>query len=316
MKNVKSFVISVITTLLTLALIFTVLHFMNLTDFDVKSKIDHAEKSVVTVLSGFDSGKGILTDDYVMGSGFAYDKTKIVTNAHNIKSDNINILTYNNEIIPANVIAKDNVNDIAILKIDIELPYFEFGNIKKCNKGDSVYNISTPLSVYLKNSYSQGMITNVDVSGLSNQKLLQTDIAVSPGCSGSPLFNDKFQVIGMLSFKSTEFGSDRLGFAIPCDLLIERIKKLEGGGESFDLKISFQSDIYQKYGFPNNGITIENIAEDSKAYSKLYKNDVIIEINGDKIENITMYYETIRKYENEKMIFKIIRDGKQINIEI
>lgn len=70
------------------------------------------------------------------------------------------------------------------------------------------------------------------INGLTNQYLLMTDLPLSPGCSGSPIVDDNNRVVGMNAFKSTDFGTEALSFAIYSDKLLRVL-------EDFDNRLSF-----------------------------------------------------------------------------
>ena len=177
---------------------------------------------------------------------------------------------------------------------------------------------AAPISAYLRGTYSEGMITNTDVVGFDIQRLLQTNIELSPGCSGSPLLDGKNRVVGMITFKSTEFGAEGLGFAIPSNQLTEIIDMLNQGKSMPDLKLTFEKDIYQKYGLPGaGGLAIQNIGENSIAENKLKVGDIITDINGQSIRNTADFNEALRKAAAaQELSITVIRDQKTQIIEM
>jgi S1-C subfamily serine protease len=53
---------------------------------------------------------------------------------------------------------------------------------------------------------------------------LQTDLAVNPGNSGGPLINEHGEVIGIVQSKLVGKGIEGLGFAVPMQVVMERLK--------------------------------------------------------------------------------------------
>ncbi|MCI8590107.1 MAG: serine protease [Clostridiales bacterium] len=283
-----------------------------------KRNHDTVSGSVVTIVTGIDLEKEILTSDVVIGTGFCYQPHKIITNYHNIQknSDAIYLITNEQQAITAKLIAKDEISDIALLEIETELPALSFADSAQCQKGQTVFSIATPISVYLQGTYAEGFITNLDIVGFGTQRLLQTNIDLSPGCSGGPLLNEHNQVIGMTTFKSTEFGAEGLGFAVPSNRLQEVIDRLEQGIETPNLQITFQNDIYQKYGVPGaKGLRIQEISEESPVFEQLQEGDLLIKINNQSITNLVEYHEALQKV-SETFAITIVRDAEIIDISI
>lgn len=317
MKNLNTkFIIICVGILIAIILPF-VMPIIKHTSYE--NKLSETRSSVVTIVSGLDTESGLLTTDVVVGSGFCYsDDGKILTNYHNITSDNITIITSDNQMSSATLIAKNETYDIAIIKANnVNLKAIKFGNSDDCKIGESVFSISTPISTYLKNTYSEGFITNLNISGFSKQYLLQTNIDLSPGCSGAPLFDKNFCVVGMTSFKSTEFGAEGLGFAIPSKQLEKSIYNLENNIDPIDLLIEFNNDLYQKYGIPRKGgITINKIDENSIAKDNLIVGDEVNKVNGQTISNIVEFYEQVNATANGELTLTIKRDGQEMDIHI
>ena len=283
-------------------------------------QFEKAKKSVVTIITGIDMEKEILTSDVTIGTGFCYKQGKIVTNYHNVQKDDaaIHVITYNNKTIPARIIAKDETCDIAILEIDAEIPALSFADTDQCKIGQPVSSISTPISAYLRGTFSEGLITNLNIVGFGTQRLLQTNIDLSPGCSGGPLFDSKYRVLGMTTFKSTEFGAEGLGFAIPGNQLQEAIDRLERGSTVMDLGLTFQKDIYQKYGLPGaEGLLIQEIGEESPAKDLLLAGDLLIKINDQPVKSIVEYYERLQQTAGSQSLkVTVIRNEAEQTIEL
>ena len=258
--------------------------------------ISNVKNSVVTVVSGIDINRNILTSDVIIGTGFCYDENKIITNYHNVISGQIHIITDKEQIFEANLEYFDDINDIAILNVEnLNLVPLKFGDSSKCQITDRVFSISTPISAYLKGSYSEGMITNTNVEGFSYQRFLQTNVDLSPGCSGAPLVSYNGRVIGMTTLKSTEFGAEGLGFAIPSDSIKQYLKNMNLGIKPYDLGITF-NDIFSEYGLPSsNGITITNLTEDSILRDALKEQDVVMKVNNSQIKSAVDFYEFTKK---------------------
>lgn len=78
--------------------------------------------------------------------------------------------------------------------------------------GDRLYTLGTPLG-FLQNTLSEGLLSGV--RQMDGYKLFQLSAPISPGSSGSPVFNAQGEVIGIV--KATIEEGQNLNFAIPID---------------------------------------------------------------------------------------------------
>ncbi|EGD46716.1 peptidase S1 and S6 chymotrypsin/Hap [Ruminiclostridium papyrosolvens DSM 2782] len=291
---------------------------------DVNFQINKIKQSVVSIVAGLNKDTGFRSGDVEVGTGFVYKRGGyVITNYHNIKDKSFFIITYDNKKYSANLISGDDKTDIAIVKVEgkQELTPVKFGNSKKCNVGDNVVAIGTPLSVYLKDTVVTGIISATDRIGFGNYKLIQSNIASSPGFSGGPLINSNGEVIGVNSFKSTEFGSEGLSFSIPSENVLFAISKLEGDGKVKVpyIGVNFAEDNFTKYGIPNDsGIDIKSIDPNSPAKEAgLKEKDKILSINNIKISNKVEYNEILKDIAIGNVIsIKLLRDQKDFEIKI
>ncbi len=166
-----------------------------------------------------------------IGSGFIIrEDGVVVTNAHVIAgATSVSVAMRDGTTYPAKVVGKDEVNDIAVVKIDAKnLPVSPLGTSSDLMVGEWAIACGNPFGFVLGNSepsVSVGVISAVgrNLGGRSEQggvylDMIQTDAAINPGNSGGPLVNALGEVIGVnSSIYSPSGGSVGLGFAIPID---------------------------------------------------------------------------------------------------
>lgn len=160
------------------------------------------------------------------GSGFVVDPSGLVlTNKHVVQDPKAEYLVTlpNEETYPAKVLARDPMNDVAVLKIEAEnLPYIGLGDSDIIDLGQSVLAIGTALGEF-QNTVSCGIVSGLSrfINAITDQDgnsqrlrgLIQTDAAINPGNSGGPLVNLRGEVIGINA--AIVFGAQNIGFAIP-----------------------------------------------------------------------------------------------------
>jgi serine protease Do len=169
-----------------------------------------------------------------LGSGFAIAPGGyVLTNAHVVRgATEIVVATIDGGEYPAELVGIDELSDVALLKVDVELPVPEFGDPEDLVTGEPAIAIGNPFGYLLSNAeptVTAGVISGtgrhilpsaLGSDGDGGQTLyagmIQTDAAINPGNSGGPLVNAEGQVVGMNSaIFSRSGGSQGLGFAIP-----------------------------------------------------------------------------------------------------
>ncbi len=112
--------------------------------------------------------------------------------------------------------------DVAILKIANQPTPFLSLSKAKVTTGQQIYIIGFPHNAEVDNSdlfnrtMTQGTINSV--KKLDDTEVYQTDAKISPGSSGSPMLNEKGEVIGIISFLTGAEGiGDTFGYAVPVE---------------------------------------------------------------------------------------------------
>lgn len=165
------------------------------------------------------------------GSGFIVSPDgNIITNAHVIDNyETIFVIKDDKEYI-ANVIAKDQNNDLALinapdLKVDDFLSIISLTEMKP---GDKIYCIGYPLNSVLGN---EARITDGIISAKSgiagNNSIFQISAPIQPGNSGGPVINQEGNVVGVVVSKLDDLygfvasGSipQNVNFAIKSDIV-------------------------------------------------------------------------------------------------
>ena len=171
-----------------------------------------------------------------LGSGFIVGSDgTIVTNAHVIaNATRVSVMRRDGTVHPARVLGTDEMNDIAVLKIDGSgLPVATLGNSLSVAIGEWAIAIGNPYGFVLGNSeptVTAGVISGVGRNLIARGEgpsayfdMIQTDASINPGNSGGPLVNADGEVIGVnSSIYSPSGGSVGIGFAIP----INRVRRI------------------------------------------------------------------------------------------
>jgi len=157
---------------------------------------------MMAALSLVFGGGGKESDQSYVSSGtgfFINTNGVVITNAHVIESaDEINVLINNNQY-PAQLVSQDDINDLAILKIDYRNPnHFRIRDFSTVSLGDKLSILGFPLTGILSQDIR---LTEGSVSSKSSfddtPNLFQHSAPTHPGNSGGPIINSRFEVIGV-----------------------------------------------------------------------------------------------------------------------
>ncbi len=179
-------------------------------------------KPLVVAIATYDSqGEALMT-----GSGFFLRPGQVVTNLHVIrgaKRCEIKTLDGKGKVFPVKgTIAIDEEGDLALLSVETPPERARTSDIANSlpDEGETIFVIGNPLK--LEGSVSDGIVSAVrEVPNLG--KIIQITAPTSHGNSGSPVFNLKGQVLGVVTVKVTNGQNINLAIAAA------RLEKLKPG---------------------------------------------------------------------------------------
>ncbi len=139
------------------------------------------------------------------GSGFVLSRDgHILTCAHVVKDKKDATVWIGGKRYEADIMKQDVEKDLAILKIrspgELILKPLTLAREDKVVMGEDVFTMGFPMSKVLGNAprLTKGLI-NSTVGFKDNPDQLQVSAEIQPGNSGSPLFNDQREVIGIMT---------------------------------------------------------------------------------------------------------------------
>lgn len=171
-----------------------------------------------------------------LGSGFLIDdEGHVMTAAHVVQTaDLVEVEFVDGTRVTAAVVSSDPIKDVALLKLDAvpdDATVAKLGDSDDVRVGDEVFVIGAPLG--LSHTLTVGYISSrrpYDDSMMQGiqAETFQTDAAINQGNSGGPLFNQRGEVIGIVSHIRTQSGgSVGLGFAVTIKTAIDVLLRNE-----------------------------------------------------------------------------------------
>lgn len=283
---------------------------------------------------GFGSGVIISKDGY------------IVTNNHVIDgADEIIVKLNDNREFKGRMIGTDPNSDLALVKIEgDDFPTIPVGDSDALKVGEWVLAVGNPFN--LTSTVTAGIVSakarTLGVYGIGGvESFIQTDAAINQGNSGGALVNAKGELVGINAVLSSPTGAYAgYGFAIPTSVMTKVVSDLKQYGtvqrallgikgtslagdgdmmsdQPIDKSGATLSDKRKEFGVVD-GVWVREIVDGgSAAGSDIKVDDVIIGIDGKKVQNFADLQEAIAQHRpGDKVTMKVMRDKKEKNINI
>ena len=267
------------------------------------------------------------------GSGFILSEDGyIVTNYHVVEgSDALSVTTYLGQEYEATLVGSDDINDVALLKIEAEsLVPVVIGSSDDLLVGDMVVAIGNPLGE-LTATQTVGYISGKDRAVSTDGtiiNMIQTDAAINSGNSGGPLFNTKGQVVGITTAKysgSSSSGAtiEGIGFAIPIDDVLSMIDDFKNYGYLKNQAYlgvtvrSLDSATGAIYSLPS-GSYVETVEEGGSAdRAGVQPKDIIIAIGDYTVDGNSTLTTALRRFSaGDTTTITVYRAGQEVTLEI
>lgn len=310
------------------------------------------------VTSGAGSGVVISQDGYILTCAHVIDGASKIT-----------VELQGGETAVATLVGSYTNGDIAVIKIDkTGLSAAEIADSDQILQGETCYAVGNPEGRF-SGSISDGIISALDRtitvqvesaapnSGRGNSlydmfygggtyvqniqlNVLQMTAAVSPGNSGGALFNDRGQLIGIVSAKSSQTDSEGLGFAIPSNTAMEIASQLiasgtyvpegsqSGEGETSNVTPTTNkailgihvSEIDQQSAYQYNmkpGVYVSSITVQSTMDAGLAVGDRIVSVDDVMVSastDVTSYLAD--KAPGDVVILNVERSGRLVTVKV
>lgn len=277
------------------------------------------------------------------GSGFIADPSGIIlTNRHVVADPGAEYIVVLNEGEKerAEILARDPINDIAVLKIArTNLPIVELGDSSGLELGQTVIAIGNVLGTF-RNTVSSGV-----VSGLSREivaghtatgkttrlkGLIQTDAAVNPGNSGGPLVDIEGKAIGINA--AMVFLAQNIGFALPVNTAKKDLQEVKQYGRIRQpflgvRYVPISKDFQQKYNLPvsKGALVVSEAIPGGEAVvaggpadkAGLGEGDIILAVEKQKISLKNPLPDILQKFKvGDEITLKVLRESQEVLLKL
>lgn len=276
------------------------------------------------------------------GSGFFVSPDGyVITNRHVVEDPEAeySVIMNNGKKVPTKVLARDVLQDIAILKVggDGKFAFVPLGNSETVNIGQTAIAIGNALGEF-QNTLSVGIISGLRRTIVAQgsrsgpeelPNVIQTDAAINPGNSGGPLLNLRGEAIGVNV--AVAQGAENIGFAIPINQVKKALSDVQKTGKITYPFIGVRhvlvtADLQEKEKLPvpygalilkgaqgEPGVTPGSPAEKAG----LKEGDIILEFGGARITSENTLLGLIRtRNVGDTVALKVLRDDKELALTV
>ncbi len=292
-------------------------------DIDVAGVAATVGPSVVTVSATVSDGQ--LAGEAV-GTGVVISADgEILTNAHVVAgAQEVRVrFSGNTEPTPADVVAVDTDNDLALLRVDVdaELPAATFADPASIRIGDPVVAIGFALDLDGDPTVTAGIVSALDRT-LSVSRtdaldgLIQTDAAISSGNSGGPLVNAAGQVIGIntaVAESDAQRAATNVGFAIGVGEVFDVLEDLRAGGQRepgfLGVELAERND-------GGSGALVAVVNPGSPAADAgLEVGDIVVAVDDQPINGSEGLVGVVRDHSpGDQVAIVVVRDGAELTV--
>jgi len=161
--------------------------------------------------------KGI-SDDVAGTSGTAFfinKKGNLLTNNHVVEGCKLSKINYFNKEYDANLIATDNMLDLALLEVELKPKAFISFSKDELKKRDLIIIAGYPLGKYLSDDLkiNEGKISSLKGFD-NNSNEITVDLAINLGNSGGPIVNENGQLVAVAVSGMSKEVTEGISFGI------------------------------------------------------------------------------------------------------
>jgi len=276
------------------------------------------------------------------GSGFIVSEDGyIITNRHVVSDETAEYTVIMNDAATkydAKVIARDPLNDIAVIKIEEKgLPFLSFADSDILQVGQTAIAIGSPLLEF-KNSVSVGVVSGLsrkitagDGRGMSEklEGVIQTDAAINPGNSGGPLLDIHGNIIGV---NVAVASAENIGFSLPANTVKSIFDSVQKTGKIVRPFLGIRFIPITKAIKETNSLSVDYgvlvlrgekpeelaVVPGSPAdKAGITENDIILEVDGVKLDdNVSLPNFIAKKNVGDSVEMKVLHKGEEKTVTV
>ena len=261
-----------------------------------------------------------------VGSGIVLGAGTVLTNAHNVRGDQVTVTFADGRTAEGTVAGHDIDGDLAVISVDTgEVPPLPWADGAAAEVGTPVFALANPGGRGLRATF--GFVSGVERSfrGPRGRRItgsLEHTAPLLPGSSGGPVLTAAGQLLGI--------NTNRLGegfyLAIPADEALRGRVDALGRGESAQsprLGIAIAPNFMARrlrraVGLPEaDGLLIRDVTDDSPAArAGLAQGDLITGASGQPVRTPDDLFDALRAVQGGSIELTIIRGTDERTVQV
>ncbi|MBV9607406.1 MAG: trypsin-like peptidase domain-containing protein [Solirubrobacterales bacterium] len=294
------------------------------------SVLEELEGTIQTAVERYGPAVIGLGQGWGRGSGFVIDSGRVLTNAHNLRGDEVTVTFHDGRRETGRVLASDADVDLAVIEVDTAgidpLRFAEEGDIESLPIGRSVLALANPGGRGLRATPGFVSATARRLRGPARRRIggaIEHTAPLPRGSSGGPLIDRDGRLLGVNSIR-TDGG---LILAIPADATIrERVEKLSRGEAPQRVRLGVAiapprvaRRLRRAVGLPErDGILIRGVEPDSAAdRAGLERGDLIVAVGERELDRMDALYEALdAAAAGGQLQLKIVRGAEERTVAV
>jgi serine protease Do len=260
------------------------------------------------------------------GSGIVLSEGKVLTNAHNVRGDQVTVTFSDGRTAEGNVAGRDVDGDLAVIDVDTSgIPALPWADGAPAETGTPVFALANPGGRGLRVTF--GFVSGVERSfrGPRGRRItgsLEHTAPLLPGSSGGPVLTAAGQLLGI--------NTNRLGegfyLAIPADEALRGRADTLASGESAQsprLGVAIAPNFVARrlrraVGLPDtDGLLIRDVVDDSPAArAGVAKGDLIVAAAGNPVRTPDDLFDALQAAQGGTIALNIIRGTDERTIQV
>ena len=261
-----------------------------------------------------------------VGSGIVVAEGRVLTNAHNVRGDQVTVTFADGRTAEGSVAGQDIDGDLAVIEVDTgDAPALEWADGASAAIGTPVFALANPGGRGLR--VTVGFVSGVDRAfrGPRGHRItgsLEHTAPLLPGSSGGPVVDGEGRLLGV--------NTNRLGagfyLAIPADETLRAQADTLARGESAaspQLGVALAPRrvarrLRRAVGLPDiDGLLIQHVVEDSPAArAGLSSGDLIVAAAGRPVGGVDDLFDALQGAQGGTLELRVVRGTDERTVQV
>jgi serine protease Do len=288
--------------------------------------LDEIQASISQLAAGAGASVVGIGQRWGVGSGIVLGEGRVLTNAHNVRGDQVTVTFADGRTTEGNVAGHDIDGDLAVIETDTgQAPALEWASDAAAAIGTPVFALANPGGRGLRVTF--GFISGIDrdFRGPRGRRItgsLEHTAPLLPGSSGGPVLDAGGQLLGI--------NTNRLGegfyLAIPADqALRDRAAALARGESAASPRLGVAiapghvaRRLRRAVGLPDTeGLLIRGVTEDSPAAGAgLARGDLIVAVAGQPVRTVDDLFDALQAARGGTVELSIVRGTDERTVQV